>query len=169
MTGKITTSIRYSEIDGKYDRTRSVRENAETLEIPVRSLYRYCQERGIDTNPGKGMTYKQQREANREARLDKKARFMMLYDPSLSLGQNREKMMKEGLKLSKNTIRKWSKGYVSYDQLLQPEPQATMDNAFSWGSQNTYEPTFNTGQTGNTGFGVYDDQWKDWYSYNGMN
>ena len=169
MTGKITTSIRYSEIDGKYDRTRSVRENAETLEIPVRSLYRYCQERGIDTNPGKGMTYKQQREANREARLDKKARFMMLYDPSLSLGQNREKMMKEGLKLSKNTIRKWSKGYVSYDQLLQPEPQATMDNAFSWESQNTYEPTFNTGQTGNTGFGVYDDQWKDWYSYNGMN
>ena len=115
------------------------------------------------------MTYVQQREANREARLDKKARFMILYDPTLSLGQNREKMMKEGLKLSKNTIRKWSKGYVSYDQLLQPEPQATMDNAFSWGSQNTYQPTFNTGQTGNTGFGQYDDQWKDWYSYNGMN
>ena len=169
MTGRITTSIRYSEIDGKYDRTRSVRENAETLEIPVRSLYRYCQDRGIDTNPGKGMTYAQQREANREARLDKKARFMMLYDPTLSLGKNREKMMKEGLKLSKNTIREWSKGYVSHDQLLQPEPQATMDNAFSWGSQNTYEPTFNSGQTGNTGFGVYDDQWKDWYSYNGMN
>ena len=169
MTGKITTVIRYREIDGKYDRTRSVRENAETLEIPVRSLYRYCNERGIDTNPGKGMTYAQQREANREARLDKKARFMMLYDPTLSLGKNREKMMKEGLKLSKNTIREWSKGYVSHDQLLQPEPQATMDNAFSWGSQNTYEPTFNSGQTGNTGFGVYDDQWKDWYSYNGMN
>lgn len=169
MTGRITTSIRYSEIDGKYDRTRSVRENAEALEIPVRSLYRYCQDRGIDTNPGKGMTYAQQREANREARLEKKARFMILYDPSLSLGQNREKMMKEGLKLSKNTIRKWSKGYVRYDQLLQPEPQATMDNAFSWESQNTYEPTFNSGQTGNTGFGVYDDQWKDWYSYNGMN
>ena len=169
MTGKITTVIRYSEIDGKYDRTRSVRENAEALEIPVRSLYRYCQERGIDTNPGKGMTYKQQREANKEARNDKKARFMLLYDPTLSLGKNREKMMKEGLKLSKNTIREWSKGYVSHDQLLQPEPQATMDNAFSWGSQNTYEPTFNSGQTGNTGFGVYDDQWKDWYSYNGMN
>ena len=169
MTGKITTAIRYSEIDGKYDRTRSVKENAEALDIPVRSLYRYCDERGIEKNPAKGMTYKQQREVNREARLDKKARFMMLYDPSLSLGQNREKMMKEGLKLSKNTIREWSKGYVSHDQLLQSEPQATMDNAFSWGSQNTYEPTFNTGQTGNTGFGVYDDQWKDWYSYNGMN
>ena len=169
MTGRITTSIRYSEIDGKYDRTRSVKENAEALDIPVRSLYRYCDERGIEKNPAKGMTYKQQREANKEARNDKKARFMLLYDPTLSLGKNREKMMKEGLKLSKNTIREWSKGYVSYDQLLQPEPQATMDNAFSWGSQNTYEPTFNSGQTGNTGFGVYDDQWKDWYSYNGMN
>lgn len=169
MTGKITTVIRYSEIDGKYDRTRSVKENAETLNIPERSLYRYCQERGIEKNPAKGMTYKQQREANKEARNDKKARFMLLYDPTLSLGKNREKMMKEGLKLSKNTIREWSKGYVSHDQLLQPEPQATMDNAFSWGSQNTYEPTFNSGQTGNTGFGVYDDQWKDWYSYNGMN
>ena len=169
MTGKITTSIRYSEIDGKYDRMKSVRENAVALDIPERSLYRYCQERGIDTNPGKGMTYAQQREANREARLEKKARFMILYDPTLSLGQNRKKMMNEGLKLSKNTIREWSKGYVSYDQLLQPEPQATMDNAFSWESQNTYEPTFNSGQTGNTGFGVYDDQWKDWYSYNGMN
>lgn len=169
MTGKITTAIRYSEIDGKYDRTRSVKENAEALDIPVRSLYRYCDERGIEKNPAKGMTYKQQREANKEARNDKKARFMLLYDPTLSLGKNREKMMKEGLKLSKNTIREWSKGYVSHDQLLQPEPQATMDNAFSWGSQNTYEPTFNSGQTGNTGFGVYDDQWKDWYSYNGMN
>ena len=169
MTGKITTAIRYSEIDRKYDRTRSVKENAEALDIPVRSLYRYCDERGIEKNPAKGMTYKQQREANKEARNDKKARFMLLYDPTLSLGKNREKMMKEGLKLSKNTIREWSKGYVSYDQLLQPEPQATMDNAFSWGSQNTYEPTFNYGQTGNTGFGVYDDQWKDWYSYNGMN
>ena len=169
MTGKITTVIRYSEIDGKYDRTRPVKENAETLNIPERSLYRYCQERGIEKNPAKGMTYKQQREANKEARNDKKARFMLLYDPTLSLGKNREKMMKEGLKLSKNTIREWSKGYVSHDQLLQPEPQATMDNAFSWGSQNTYEPTFNSGQTGNTGFGVYDDQWKDWYSYNGMN
>ena len=169
MTGKITTAIRYSEIDGKYDQTRSVKENAEALDIPVRSLYRYCDERGIEKNPAKGMTYKQQREANKEARNDKKARFMLLYDPTLSLGKNREKMMKEGLKLSKNTIREWSKGYVSYDQLLQPEPQSTMDNAFSWGSQNTYEPTFNSGQTGNTGFGVYDDQWKDWYSYNGMN
>lgn len=169
MTGKITTVIRYSEIDGKYDRTRSVKENAETLNIPERSLYRYCQERGIEKNPAKGMTYKQQREANREARLDKKARFVMLYDPSLSLGQNREKMMKEGLKLSKNTIREWSKGYVSHDQLLQPEPQATIDNVFSWGYQNTYQPTFNTGQTGNANFGQYDNQWKDWYSYNGMN
>ena len=169
MTGRITTSIRYSEIDGKYDRTKSVKENAEALDIPVRSLYRYCDERGIEKNPAKGMTYKQQREANKEARNDKKARFMLLYDPTLSLGKNREKMMKEGLKLSKNTIREWSKGYVSYDQLLQPEPQATMDNAFSWGYQNTYQPTFNTGQTGNTGFGQYDNQWKDWYSYNGMN
>lgn len=169
MTGKITTAIRYSEIDGKYDRTRSVKENAETLNIPERSLYRYCQERGIEKNPAKGMTYKQQREANKEARNDKKARFMLLYDPTLSLGKNREKMMKEGLKLSKNTIREWSKGYVSHDQLLQPEPQATIDNVFSWGYQNTYQPTFNTGQTGNASFGQYDNQWKDWYSYNGMN
>ena len=118
----VTREVNYSETDCLYDRTRSVRENAETLEIPVRSLYRYCQERGIDTNPGKGMTYAQQREANREARLDKKARFMMLYDPTLSLGQNRKKMMAEGLKLSKNTIRKWGKEYVTPDMLShQPE------------------------------------------------
>ncbi len=165
----VTKEVHYSEIDSRYDRTKSVGVNAIALDIPERSLYRYCQERGIETNPGKGMTYVQQREANREAKADKKGQFMMLYDPTLSLGQNREKMMKEGLKLSKNTIRRWSKGYVGYDQLLQPEPQATMDNVFSWGAQNTIKPTFNIGQTGNTGLGVYDDQWKDWYSYNGMN
>lgn len=118
----VTKEVNYSEIDSRYDRTKSVGVNAEVLDIPVRSLYRYCQERGIDTNPGKGMTYAQQREANREAKADKKGQFMMLYDPTLSLGQNRKKMMAEGLKLSKNTIRKWSKGYVTPDMLShQPE------------------------------------------------
>ena len=89
----VPTAIRYSEIEGKYDRTKSVRENAVALDIQERNLYRYCHERGIDTNPGKGMTYAQQR----EAKLDKKAHFMMLYDPTLSLSQNRKKMMADNV------------------------------------------------------------------------
>ncbi len=129
----VTKEVNYSETDCLYDRTKSVKENAVTLEIPMRSLYRYCNERGIETNPGKGMTYAQQREANREARLEKKARFMMLYDPTLSLGQNRKKMMAEGLKLSKNTIRKWGKGYVTSDMLShQPEHSDPLINNWNW-------------------------------------
>lgn len=134
MTGKITTAIRYSEIDEKYDRSKSVKENAEALDIPVRSLYRYCHERGIDTKPGKGKTQAKQREVNRKAKIDKKARFMMLYNPSLSAGENRKNMLQEGLKLSKNTIIKWSKDYISPDLFtFQPKPlsQGNIDNGFN--------------------------------------
>ena len=134
LTGKITTAIRYSEIDGKYDRSKSVKENAEALGIPVRSLYRYCHERRIDTKPGKGKTLAEQREVNRKAKVDKKARFMMLYNPSLSAGENRKNMLREGLKLSKNTIIKWSKDYISPDLFtFQPKPlsQGNIDNDFN--------------------------------------
>ena len=134
LTGKITTAIRYSEIDGKYDRSKSVKENAEALDLPVRSLYRYCHERRIDTNPGKGKTQAEQREVNRKAKVDKRARFMMLYNPSLSAGENRKNMLQEGLKLSKNTIIKWSKDYISPDMFtFQPKPlsQGNADNDFN--------------------------------------
>ncbi len=37
----------YNEIDGKYDRTTSVKDNAKALNIPVRSLYQYCRKGGL--------------------------------------------------------------------------------------------------------------------------
>lgn len=104
--------IHYAELDLSYDRTRSVQDNAAALGISLATLYRYCSDRYIETNPGKGQTYVQKRQAKKQAKADKKATFMLYYDPNLSAAKNREKMLQYGLNLSVGTIRNWGKEYA---------------------------------------------------------
>ena len=101
----VTKRIHYAELDLSYDRTKSVQDNAVALGISPATLYRYCSDRYIETNPGKG-------QAKKQDKADKKATFMLYYDPNLSAAKNREKMLQYGLNLSVGTIRNWGKEYA---------------------------------------------------------
>ena len=129
----ITKEVHYSEIDSWYDRSRSVKENSTALNVPLRTLYRYCSERGIDTNPGKPMTESQRREANRQAKTDMKARFMLLYDPNLSAPKNLEIMRQNGIDISEGTVRNWGKGYIAPNMPSDhPEPSDPALRNWNW-------------------------------------
>lgn len=161
----ITKVVHYTELDEKYDRSKTVKENLALLEGESRStLYRYCHERGIPTNPTRIMTEAQMREAKRQAKTDVKARFMQLYDPNLSAAKNREIMMQNGIEISEGTIRNWSKNYTTCNEFPQIWPHTNNHNDSIWPAK-AYEPTFNFGQTEQSSFGNYGGQWNDWYSY----
>ena len=121
----ISKRIHYGELDQSYDRARSVQDNAAALGESLATLYRYCHARWIDTNPGKGQTYREAREAKKQAKADKKAKFMLLYCPDLSAAKNREFMLQNGLELSEGTIRNWSKGYITEDMIAAPTTSAS--------------------------------------------
>ena len=108
----VTKRIHYAELDLSYERTKSVQDNAVALGISPTTLYRYCSDRYIETNPGKGQTYVQKRQAKKQDKADKKATFMLYYDPNLSAAKNREKMLQYGLDVSVGTIRNWGKEYA---------------------------------------------------------
>ena len=116
----VSKRVHYSELDQSYDRARSVQDNAAALGESPATLYRYCRDRYIDTNPGKGQTYREAREAKKQAKADRKATFMLLYNPNLSAAKNREIMLQNGLELSEGTIRNWSKGYITEDMIAAP-------------------------------------------------
>lgn len=141
----ITKRIHYAELDLSYDRTKSVQENAAALGISPATLYRYCSERYIETNPGKGQTYVQKRQAKKQAKIDKKAEFMMLYDPNLSAAKNRDIMQQNGLELSESTVRNWAKGYVSEDMIAQPSPKTDLDSLLNLGPIEISVPKFKGG------------------------
>ena len=130
----VTKEVHFAELDGRYDRSKTVMENLAMLDGEKRStLYRYCSERGIPTNPGKTMTEAQRRENNRQAKADDKAQFMMLYDPNLSALKNKVNMKLNGLDISESTVRNWRKEYIKPDLLTQPEPwpQQQSNNDFN--------------------------------------
>lgn len=127
----VTKRIHYAELDLSYDRTKSVQENAAVLGISPATLYRYCSERYIETNPGKGQTYVQKRQAKKQDKADKKATFMLYYDPNLSAAKNREKMLQYGLNLSVGTIRNWGKEYAmpsTPTSSTSPSPESSILN-----------------------------------------
>ena len=140
----VTKRIHYAELDLSYDRTRSVQDNAAALGISPATLYRYCSDRYIETNPGKGQTYVQKRHAKKQAKADKKATFMLYYDPNLSAAKNREKMLQYGLNLSVGTIRNLGKEYAmpSIPTLsTSPSPESSILNL---GPINVTVPSFNS-------------------------
>jgi hypothetical protein len=140
----VTKRIHYAELDLSYDRTKSVQENASALGISPATLYRYCSERYIETNPGKGQTYVQKRQAKKQDKADKKATFMLYYDPNLSAAKNREKMLQYGLNLSVGTIRNWGKEYAMPSiptSSTSPSPESSILNL---GPINVTVPSFNS-------------------------
>lgn len=136
--------IHYAELDLSYDRTKSVQDNAAALGISPATLYRYCSDRYIETNPGKGQTYVQKRQANKQDKADKKATFMLYYDPNLSATKNREKMLQYGLDISVGTIRNWGKEYAmpsTPTSSTSPSPESSILNL---GPINVTVPSFNS-------------------------
>ena len=136
--------IHYAELDLSYDRAKSVQDNAAALGISPATLYRYCSDRYIETNPGKGQTYVQKRQAKKQAKADKKATFMLYYDPNLSAAKNREKMLQYGLNLSVGTIRNWGKEYAMPSiptSSTSPSPESSILNL---GPINVTVPSFNS-------------------------
>ena len=113
----IGKTIRWAEIEKTYDRTKSIGENAELLDVPLRTLYRFCEEKWIDTNPNKGMTKEERRNAKREDKIRQIKLFKTLYDSDLSLRENMEIMRENGLELGKSTIARWIDEYFSDDSL----------------------------------------------------
>ena len=133
VISSVSKEVHYAELDGKYDRTKSVKENLAILDGEKRStLYRYCSERGIPTNPNRTMTEAQRREASRQAKIDMKAQFMRLYDPILSASKNKEIMAQHGIDISEGTVRNWSKDYIAPNMPTPMEPQANMNYGFNW-------------------------------------
>lgn len=109
--------IRWAEIEKRYDRTKSIGENAELLEVPLRTLYRFCEEKWIETSPNKGMTKEERRKAKREDKDRQIKLFKKLYDPDLSLRENMEILRENGLELGKSTIARWIDEYISDDPM----------------------------------------------------
>lgn len=140
----VTKRIHYAELDLSYDRTKSVQDNAAVLGISPATLYRYCSEKYIETNPGKGQTYVQKRQAKKQDKADKKATFMLYYDPNLSAAKNREKMLQYGLDVSVGTIRNWGKEYAmpsTPTSSTSPSPESSILNL---GPINVTVPSFNS-------------------------
>lgn len=105
--------IRWADLDEKYDRTKSIKGNMDVLGIPKSTLYEYCNEKWIDTNPNHGMTKEEKRKAKREDKARDIELFKRLYNPDLSLRKNMVIMEENGLKIGKSTVERWIKDYYT--------------------------------------------------------
>ena len=123
----IAKDIRWNELDERYDRSKTVKENAEILGVPLRTLYRYCSDRHIATNPNRGETESQRRAKRKLKKQEEIELFKAVYDPELSLRDNREKLNNEGLSLSLPTITSWATKY--YEMPLEDD---SLKIDYSW-------------------------------------
>lgn len=123
----IAKDIRWKELDERYDRSKTVKENADILGVPLRTLYRYCSERHIATNPNRGETESQRRAKRKLKKQEEIELFKAVYDPELSLRENREKLNNEGLSLSPPTISSWVNKY--YEMPLEDD---SLKIDYSW-------------------------------------
>ena len=106
--------IRYAEIDEQYDPQMSVRENMEAgLDVPQSTLYRYCRERGYQTDPNRPQSIRKQQEMKRKEKLIKIENFTRLYDTSLTPNENLELLAQKGLLLSYSTLMRWKNLYIA--------------------------------------------------------
>lgn len=114
--------IRWAELDRNYDHSKSVLENADNLDVSLSTLYRYCKERFIDTDPDRQMTYREKREAKRKAKGIEIERFQSIYDPSLSLRQNLVQLENAGLNMTLGTLARWIEKYIDLPDIADSEP-----------------------------------------------
>lgn len=119
---RVMKLIRYKELDVLYDRSISLKENIERgLTVPQSTLYRYCADRMIDTNPNRPITEREKRQQKRDLKQEKIALFQKLYDPDKSIRHNKEYLAEKGLNISVGTIAEWSKLYYKQDFARQIE------------------------------------------------
>lgn len=102
---RIAKTIRWAEIDAVYDRSKSINENLENIDVSLRTLYRYCKERWIDTQPGNGLTKEQKREERRRVKRSEIETVQRLYNPALSLRKNLEIMAAERVVMSTTRLK----------------------------------------------------------------
>lgn len=131
--GEINTtlkSIRYSEIYQKYDSSISLKENIQRgIGIPRSTLYRFCKEFGIDTNPGKNLTKLEKREQAKLEKIEKISLCITLHDSGLSLRTILNRMVESDMHVSLGTISNWinkyslDNEYVYESDWLSPEVQ----------------------------------------------
>ena len=158
MASSIAKKIRWEEIDRVYDKSLSLNENLETnladLDISARTLYRYCKERFIDTDPDRPqMTAREKREAKRLEKTRNIERFKDLYDPDLSLRKNKQIMEDAGLEISLTQMRRWIDKYIT--------PATPMDEPPTWGTVPFTPPDFSSWKESmNAGtFGITVSDW----------
>lgn len=114
----IYRDIRWREIDQVYDRTKTVAENASIIDVPLSTLYRFCNDYNINPNPTPFFTKQQQRYEKQQERQRKQMLFRKHYQPSLSLRKNQELLREWGINLSIDTIRQWSLGVNNDDNFF---------------------------------------------------
>ena len=145
---EISKKVRWDELDILYDRTKSIKENHELIpDVSLATLYRFCDERGIDRTPQKTSTKNGVREKKRLFKKEKIQRFQDLYDPDLSIRENQNLMEEMELNLSIGTIQKWSKTFVNDDtptMTAAKESKNSMNNIYepiNWDTPNSWWPT----------------------------
>lgn len=113
LINSIKKMITRKMLDEKYDRTLSVRENFEKgfCGVSEATLYRYCKESNIQTQPGK-KGEEQRRLEKRCEKLEKIALFKRWYNPLISYRENQVEMGKKGLNLSLGSIKNWYEKYI---------------------------------------------------------
>ena len=127
----INKEIRYREIDKIYDRSKSTMENLAKLDVPQTTLYRYCNDRQINTRPQKGLTKEEERSLKRIEKQEKVELFKSLYAPDKSESQNLEIMRQNGLEMSVGNLHNWKKKYLNVSaQPLQEETE--LYNSFNF-------------------------------------
>lgn len=127
---RICKEVRYKQLDLLYDPTISVQENiARGIDVPQATLYRYCAERWINTNPQKPMTYREKRKVKKAERNGDIEVFKKLYDPQLSLRDNLKVLKKAGIRIkSVETVKNWVNKYY------EPKIEKTAEQLFCFPS-----------------------------------
>ena len=137
---QISKNVRWDELDKCYDRTKSIKENHELMpNVSLATLYRFCDERGIDRNPQKTSSKNEVRAGKRHVKIEKMQLFKDLYDSDLSIRENQKMMEEMGLKLSIGTIQRWSKTIIS-DSTNNIADKVSLDNSIEYELMNWNTP-----------------------------
>lgn len=105
--------LNYREIDEQYDPSMSVKENVEAgLEVSLSTLYRYCEDRGYDTDPDRPLSVRKQRAAKKSDKERMIRLFIELYNYNLSPKDNMDAMAEKGLILKYTTFMSWRDKYI---------------------------------------------------------
>ena len=137
---QISKKVRWDELDKRYDKTKSIKENHELIpNVSLATLYRFCDDRGIDKNPQKTSSKNEVRAGKRHVKIEKMQLFKDLYDSDLSIRENQKLMEEMGLKLSIGTIQRWSKTIIS-DTTNNIADKVSQDNSIEYESMNWNTP-----------------------------